>query len=55
MSGGERIPAPTYMTPEQLAKREREMAALEADPRTAGSANRPAWLVDRVLRAAGLR
>ena len=43
---GERIPAP----PGEEGRRWREdMAILEADPRTSGSANRPPWLVKRVL------
>lgn len=51
----ERIPAPTAAdgyTAAELAERDRDMAILDADPRTAGTANRPAWLVARVLRAA---
>ena len=32
-----------------VAEYDREMAILAADPRTAGSANRPAWLVRQVL------
>lgn len=46
---GEKLPTPTWMTAAELAPYEREMATLAADPRTAGSANRPAWLVRRVL------
>lgn len=43
------IPVPTWMTPAELAQYNAEMAALEADSRTAGGANRPAYLVKRVL------
>lgn len=47
------IPMPTTAdgyTAAELAARERDLAILDADPRTAGSSNRPAWLVERVLR-----
>lgn len=37
------------MTASEIATWERDMAALAADPRTAGSANRPKHLVDLVL------
>jgi hypothetical protein len=46
------IPAPTVadgMTEEEVAKWHADQATLQADPRTAGNANRPKWLVDRVL------
>lgn len=46
----ERIPQriPT-VTPEEIAQREHDLAILDSDPRTAGKANRPAWLVEHVL------
>lgn len=49
---GSKIPAPTSadMTPAELLEWHEKMAILAADPRTAGSANRPPWLVARVLR-----
>lgn len=49
---GERIPMPTGADGYTLAEIEqhrRDLEILERDPRTAGSANRPAWLVRRVL------
>lgn len=49
------IPQPTQAdgyTTAELAQRKREMAVLDADHRTAGSANRPPWLVRRVLEEA---
>lgn len=43
----ERIPAPS--DPSERAEWQRDLEILDRDPRTAGSANRPAWLVRRVL------
>lgn len=43
----EPIPAPPDAT--EAADWRRDLAILDADPRTAGRANRPAWLVERVL------
>ena len=50
------IPAPAAAegwTPAEIADRDARMAALDADPRTAGGANRPTWLTERVLVEAG--
>lgn len=50
-----KIPAPTSdsgMTPEEIARWHEDQKILNADPRTAGSAARPAWLVRRVLSEA---
>lgn len=43
------MPSTNVLTPAEIAEYKRDMAILDADPRTAGSANRPAWLVKRVL------
>lgn len=43
----ERIPAPSDSS--ERAEWQRDLEILDSDPRTAGSANRPAWLVRRVL------
>jgi hypothetical protein len=45
----EAIPAPTYMSNEELSTYKRDMAALDRDSRTTGSANRPRRLVERVI------
>lgn len=47
----EGIPMPTSadMTASERAEYLRDMAILDSDPRTAGGANRPSWLVRRVL------
>lgn len=53
---GVAIPAPTTangMTAAEVARWHGDQRILNADPRTAGSANRPAWLVRQVLREAG--
>lgn len=51
-----KIPAPTNensdMTPAEISRWHESMAILDADPRTSGCANRPTWLVQRVLREA---
>lgn len=39
----------TGFTPAELAQHTADLAKLDADPRTAGNANRPRYLVDRVL------
>ncbi len=47
-----KIPAPTEAagyTPAEIAKWHEDQAILEADPRTAGDANRPLRLVQLVL------
>lgn len=47
-----RIPEPTTadgFTAAEIEQHRRDLEILERDPRTAGSANRPAWLVRRVL------
>lgn len=53
---GEKIPAPTPETSgwsaERCARWAEDQAILDADPRTAGGAPRPARLVERVLREA---
>lgn len=49
MDAPEKLPAPPHRAPAELAEHKRRMAALEADPRTAGGANRPKYLVDRVI------
>ncbi|HEX7604971.1 MAG TPA: hypothetical protein VF316_25310 [Polyangiaceae bacterium] len=46
----EEIPMPA--DPTAAAERAAHLRILDADPRTAGSANRPSWLVARVLREA---
>lgn len=49
---GQQIPAPTTedgLTPAEVAAYHAHMRTLQADWRTTGSANRPAWLVRRVL------
>lgn len=43
----EQIPAPS--DPSERVAWQRDLEILDRDPRTAGSANRPAWLVRRVL------
>lgn len=48
-----RIPAPTPasgLSEAEVARWHEHQAILAADPRTAGGANRPRWLVERVLR-----
>lgn len=53
MTKSEGIPTPTAhdgYSAAELAQRERDLAILDADPRSAGPANRPAWLVRRVRR-----
>jgi len=58
MTAPQKIPRPTVAdgyNDRELAARDADLAALEADPRTAGNANRPPWLVARVLRDAGRR
>jgi hypothetical protein len=48
----EAIPLPTEadgLSASEVEQHAKDLAALEADPRTAGKANRPAWLVRRVL------
>ncbi len=49
-----KIPAPTTSA-EDAANWTRDLAILEADPRTAGKANRPAALVAKVLGDAAIR
>lgn len=56
-TSGLRIPAPTTadMSEAEVARWHADQRILNADPRTAGAAARPAWLVERVLREAGRR
>lgn len=48
---GERIPAPSAsnMSRDEVRKWHKDMAKLDADPRTRGNRNRPAWLVRQAI------
>lgn len=43
------ITPPAGTSADEIARRARDLAALDVDPRTSGSAPRPTWLVRRVL------
>ena len=43
------------LSAEEVARWHEDMRTLENDPRTAGSSNRPTWLVRRVLEEKGRR
>lgn len=47
VSDGESIPPPS--DPDERDAWARDLAILDSDPRSAGRANRPSWLVKRVL------
>ncbi len=47
-------PRPEDMGAEYVGEHRANMAALDADPRTAGNARRPPWLVRQVLYLAAL-
>jgi hypothetical protein len=50
---GSAITPPDSTTSAEIARVMKVREILNADPRTSGDANRPTWLVERVLRDAG--